>query len=196
MMARSTLQRKAGYIDARPLTTGSTKSSCYARPDHTCGSFASGSGRPPLQPCPLCPESDGRPPKCDRSRWAIRRHMQCSNRSRSIEVRSAEFSPVISAGCRVSAQSHHSLRDRRKRQLAVLGTASCRTASSDEARFLVGSEPAGFENFVRALGEPAQTRSLPSATGLPSDCLIHRRRFQKVNPKQFSAWGSCAVAPQ
>src|SRR5690242_1051213 len=28
------------------------------------GSFASGSGRPPLQPCPLCPESDVRPPKC------------------------------------------------------------------------------------------------------------------------------------
>jgi hypothetical protein len=27
------------------------------------GSFASGSGRPPLQPCPLCPESDSRPPK-------------------------------------------------------------------------------------------------------------------------------------
>jgi hypothetical protein len=27
------------------------------------GSFASGSGRPPLEPCPLCPESDSRPPK-------------------------------------------------------------------------------------------------------------------------------------
>ena len=40
MMARSTLQRKAGYIDARPLTTSSTKSSCYARPDHTFGSEA------------------------------------------------------------------------------------------------------------------------------------------------------------
>ena len=26
--------------------------------------------------------------------------------------------------------------------------------------------------------------------------LIHRRRLQKMNPKQFSAWGSCAVAPQ
>ena len=40
MMARSTLQRKAGYIDARPLTISSTKSSCYARPDHTLGSNA------------------------------------------------------------------------------------------------------------------------------------------------------------
>jgi hypothetical protein len=38
------------------------------------GSFASGSGRPPLQPCPLCPESDVQPPKCDRSRWAKSRH--------------------------------------------------------------------------------------------------------------------------
>ena len=31
------LQPKAGYIDARPLTAISTKSSCYARPDHTMG---------------------------------------------------------------------------------------------------------------------------------------------------------------
>ena len=39
MMARSTaLQSKAGYIDARPLTANSSKSSCYARPDHTLGS--------------------------------------------------------------------------------------------------------------------------------------------------------------
>ena len=50
MMARSTLQRKAGYIDARPLTTGSTKSSCYARPDHTFGSFTS---VPPIPACPV-----------------------------------------------------------------------------------------------------------------------------------------------
>jgi hypothetical protein len=42
------------------------------------GSFASGSGRPPLQPCPLCPESDGRPPKCDRSRWANNDTLRCS----------------------------------------------------------------------------------------------------------------------
>src|SRR2546423_11612035 len=39
MMARSTtLQSKAGYIDARPLTANSTKTSCDARPDHTLGS--------------------------------------------------------------------------------------------------------------------------------------------------------------
>ena len=38
MMARSaTLQSKAGYIDARPLTANSTKFSCDARPDHTLG---------------------------------------------------------------------------------------------------------------------------------------------------------------
>jgi hypothetical protein len=36
--------------------------------------------------------------------------------------------------------------------------------NSAEARFLVVAEPAGFENFVRALGEPAQTRSIPSTT--------------------------------
>ena len=41
-MARSTaLQHKAGYIDARPPTASSSKSSCYARPDHTFGSNAS-----------------------------------------------------------------------------------------------------------------------------------------------------------
>ena len=32
-------QSKAGYIDARPLTANSTKTSCDARPDHTFGSF-------------------------------------------------------------------------------------------------------------------------------------------------------------
>ena len=38
-MARSKqLQSEAGYIDARPLTANSTKSSCNARPDHTSGS--------------------------------------------------------------------------------------------------------------------------------------------------------------
>jgi hypothetical protein len=41
MMARSmTLQSKAGYIHARPLTTSLSKSSCSARPDHTFGSFS------------------------------------------------------------------------------------------------------------------------------------------------------------
>jgi hypothetical protein len=35
------LQRKAGYIDARPLAANSTKFSCNARPDHTLGSIAS-----------------------------------------------------------------------------------------------------------------------------------------------------------
>src|SRR5882757_4903971 len=32
------LQSEAGYIDARPLTASSAKSSCNARPDHTVGS--------------------------------------------------------------------------------------------------------------------------------------------------------------
>jgi transposase len=34
---QQTLQSKTGYIDARPLTASSAKSSCYARPDHTLG---------------------------------------------------------------------------------------------------------------------------------------------------------------
>jgi hypothetical protein len=39
MMAQSTtLQSKAGYIDARPPTASSAKSTCNARPDHTFGS--------------------------------------------------------------------------------------------------------------------------------------------------------------
>src|SRR5260221_5507030 len=32
------LQSEAGYIDARPQTDSSTKTSCIARPDHTSGS--------------------------------------------------------------------------------------------------------------------------------------------------------------
>src|SRR5271163_4838570 len=33
------LQSEAGYIDARPTTDRSTKTSCDARPDHTFGSM-------------------------------------------------------------------------------------------------------------------------------------------------------------
>ena len=41
MMAGSTaLQSKAGYINARPLTASSAKSTCNARPDHTLGQNA------------------------------------------------------------------------------------------------------------------------------------------------------------
>jgi len=35
------LQRKAGYIDARPLTAELVELSCNARPDHTFGSMLS-----------------------------------------------------------------------------------------------------------------------------------------------------------
>lgn len=38
---------------------------------------------------------------------------------------------------------------------------------SPGARFLVVTEPAGFEGFVRSLAEPAQTRTLPPAADLP-----------------------------
>ena len=38
------------------------------------------------------------------------------------------------------------------------------TVSSPEARFLLVTEPGGFESFMRALAEPAQTLTLPPAT--------------------------------
>ena len=41
--------------------------------------------------------------------------------------------------------------------------------ASDRARYLLGVEPAGFESFVRKLGEPAQTRTLPPASDVPPD---------------------------
>ena len=39
--------------------------------------------------------------------------------------------------------------------------------SSAEARFLLVTEPAGFEGFLRALSEPAQTPTLPPASVQP-----------------------------
>lgn len=41
--------------------------------------------------------------------------------------------------------------------------------TSDQARFLLVAEPAGFENFLRALSEPAATRTLPPAPSEPPD---------------------------
>jgi quercetin dioxygenase-like cupin family protein len=41
------------------------------------------------------------------------------------------------------------------------------TVTSPEARFLLVTEPAGFEGFVRALSEPAQARTLPPASVQP-----------------------------
>jgi quercetin dioxygenase-like cupin family protein len=41
--------------------------------------------------------------------------------------------------------------------------------SSPEARFLLGVEPAGFENFMRALAEPAKALSLPPPADKPPD---------------------------
>ncbi len=41
--------------------------------------------------------------------------------------------------------------------------------TSDESRFLVIAEPAGFENFVRSLAQPAQTLTLPPPTSQPPD---------------------------
>ena len=39
--------------------------------------------------------------------------------------------------------------------------------SSPTARFLLVAEPAGFENFIRRLAEPAKTLTIPQATTQP-----------------------------
>src|SRR5213596_432229 len=41
------------------------------------------------------------------------------------------------------------------------------TVTSAQARFLLVAEPAGFERFMRALSEPAQTLTLPPTTSQP-----------------------------
>jgi quercetin dioxygenase-like cupin family protein len=46
------------------------------------------------------------------------------------------------------------------------------TVSSPQARFLLVTEPAGFEGFMRALSEPAQTLTLPPATIQPPDLSV------------------------
>jgi quercetin dioxygenase-like cupin family protein len=43
------------------------------------------------------------------------------------------------------------------------------TVTSPQARFLLVAEPAGLENFMRALAEPAQAPTLPPAATLPPD---------------------------
>ena len=43
------------------------------------------------------------------------------------------------------------------------------TVSSAQARFLLVTEPAGFESFVRALAEPARELTLPPATSRPPE---------------------------
>jgi quercetin dioxygenase-like cupin family protein len=41
--------------------------------------------------------------------------------------------------------------------------------SSDEARFLLVAEPAGFEEFFRAMSQPATALTVPPPTELPAD---------------------------
>jgi hypothetical protein len=48
------------------------------------------------------------------------------------------------------------------------------TVNSPKARFLLVAEPAGFENFMRTLAVPAQTRSLPPAIDFGSFVSICR----------------------
>jgi len=80
----ATLQTKAGYINARPLATNSSKPSCYARPDHTYGSFASNRLRP-RHVC-LSPNRDRRADIQDRQLRATTGHRWrgCARRQRRI----------------------------------------------------------------------------------------------------------------
>jgi quercetin dioxygenase-like cupin family protein len=41
--------------------------------------------------------------------------------------------------------------------------------TSDQARFLLVAEPAGFERFIRAAGEPAQSLTIPPPPSDPPD---------------------------
>jgi quercetin dioxygenase-like cupin family protein len=43
------------------------------------------------------------------------------------------------------------------------------TVSSEQARFLLVTEPAGFEKFMRALSEPAERLEIPPAPTAPPD---------------------------
>jgi len=43
------------------------------------------------------------------------------------------------------------------------------TVTSAEARFLIVVQPAGFENFLRALSEPAKSLSIPPPASQPPD---------------------------
>jgi hypothetical protein len=41
--------------------------------------------------------------------------------------------------------------------------------TSDQARFLLVTEPAGFESFIRAASEPAQSLTIPPPLSEPPD---------------------------
>jgi quercetin dioxygenase-like cupin family protein len=60
------------------------------------------------------------------------------------------------------------------------------TVTSPEARFLLVTEPAGFEGFMRALSEPAQSLTLPPATTPPTRPRAndgHRDRVRHRDPR-------------
>ena len=60
------------------------------------------------------------------------------------------------------------------------------TVSSEQARFLLVVEPAGFEGFVRALGEPAQAARDPAARDRTARRRGHgrtRRRVRHRDPR-------------
>ncbi len=60
------------------------------------------------------------------------------------------------------------------------------TVSSEQARFLLVVEPAGFEGFVRALGQTAQELVIPPPATEPPDVAGDgraRRRIRRRDPR-------------
>jgi hypothetical protein len=75
------------------------------------------------------------------------------------------------------------------------GLAHTFIVSSDEARFLLVAEPAGFEGFTRALGEPAASLEIPPPATEPPDIdgLTHLAAtfgIQIVGPPGIPDWWS------
>ena len=67
--------------------------------------------------------------------------------------------------------------------------------SSEQARFLLVTEPAGFEGFVRALGTPVATPELPPATTAPPDMepiRVPRRNTDSTTPPRPARRSSSA----
>jgi hypothetical protein len=62
------------------------------------------------------------------------------------------------------------------------------TVSSDQARFLLVTEPAAFDGFVRAPGQPAERLEIPDGAGGPPDmgALVATDR-SRANEQRCSA---------
>ena len=65
--------------------------------------------------------------------------------------------------------------------------------SSAEARYLLVSEPAGFENFMRAVGQPASTHTIPPPAARPP--IPHHSSLPQRNAASTSS-GHPASPPE